>query len=264
MAEQTHPSAAVRCLQFVRRRSVWFWVCCSMALLGLMAGFFGTVPEDPNPSLLSRIGSGLADGVIFGGIPTVLGLAVRRSFRALLEWRRTVRAQRPAPVPPRPVPTLPPAPQAVRAPADSVLPQGGQLFGIGDLHHWIRDAAITRWNVGHYGDAVTVAAQLLSSRTQQRVLRFDLSERKLMQEVFGPDEPKPGTARLRFFNEPDEPTRRSRLDSARGLGDACYGIRNVAAHHADLGWTPIQAFGYLMMFSVLASWIEEAHVYRKD
>lgn len=85
-----------------------------------------------------------------------------------------------------------------------------------------------------------------------------------MREVFGADEPKPGTARLRFFNEPDEATRRSRLESARGLADACYGVRNVAAHHADLGWPPIQAFGYLMMFSVLASWIEEAHVYRKD
>jgi len=259
MADQTQSGLATRCLHFLRRRSAEFWICWTLGVLFFVAGLLTEDPQNPDPSVSDLVATSLLIGAFFGGTPAAIVWAVRRSARALRERRGTHVPQGAWP----PAVAAQPPPPNYRALAEPAAPHGMQYFGTRDLHHWIRDAAITRWNVGHYGDAVTVAAQLLSSRTQQKVLRFDLSERHLMREVFGADEPKPGTVRLRFFNEPDEPTRRSRLESARGLADACYGIRNVAAHHADLGWPPIQAFGYLMMFSVLASWIEEAHVYRK-
>jgi hypothetical protein len=49
--------------------------------------------------------------------------------------------------------------------------------------------------------------------------------------------------------------------AGQALGRACtLGLRNVAAHENKLQWPRQVVFQYLVMFSVLAEWIDECDV----
>ena len=86
-----------------------------------------------------------------------------------------------------------------------------------------------------------------------------------MQKAFSEDPPKPGDPRLRFIGDMNTPIMRSRIRGARGLGQGCYaGIRNAAAHIANVQWSADEAFEYLVAFSILSRWIEECEVHRVD
>jgi hypothetical protein len=84
-----------------------------------------------------------------------------------------------------------------------------------------------------------------------------LNDRKLVQDVFSPDPPKPGQIRLQFPGDRAEETWTSRQLGLQLLAQGAYaGIRNVAAH-ADTPWAEHEAIEYLAVLSVIARWTEE-------
>ena len=126
------------------------------------------------------------------------------------------------------------------------------------LHPWVWDAARTFWEATEYVVAVGQAAKSISAHTRKKT-GCPLSDGELMLQVWSNDAPKPGRPRLRLPGDQQTDTWRSQQQGARSLAQACYaGIRNVAAHEHDPGWSEQVALEYLSCLSVLARWIDEA------
>lgn len=144
---------------------------------------------------------------------------------------------------------------------DVVSGEGGSVeyaFSFDSLHSWVRSVAADYWKNGHYRDAVEHAARSVNSQTQKLVWTYK-DGTDLMNYVFSADPPKQGDGRkLRFRGDPRTDTWKNRMQAAQSLGRACFmGLRNLAAHEQTLDWQQELAFQYLVMFSVLAQWIEE-------
>lgn len=134
--------------------------------------------------------------------------------------------------------------------------QGPHLSAVG-LHPWVWASAAPLWGVAHQ-DAVNAAARAVNARMRKK-LGSTLGEADLTNDAFSRDVPKPRRSRLRFPGERDD-TWTSRMNGARGLGQACFqGVRNVASH-TEADWSEQEALEYLAMFSVLARWVEECDV----
>lgn len=141
------------------------------------------------------------------------------------------------------------------------LGQRGPTLNAAGLHPWVWQSAVPLWGVAHQ-DAVNAAARAVNARLRQK-LGSRLADVELTNEAFGSGDPRPGRARLRFPGVRDD-TWTSRLNGARGLGQACFqGVRNVGSHE-DADWSEQEALEYLAMFSVLARWIEECEVEAVD
>ena len=277
MIERTDEAFAVRCLKFLRARSPWWWICAAMTTLGLVGGIGAGIDE--RDSALSIAGTAIVGAITFGGPLMLVGWLVRRTWRGLLNQRRAWMDRRHQPTAPHsamPPPPFRPPPGSVgppREPPGEPLPRPMSararvnptvvVLGVDDLHRWLREGVRVRWEGPNYLDTLTWIGPALSARVQRKIGTSEKGDRQLLLDVFSDKDPRAGEARLRFPNEPNEDSRRSRLAGARALGEACYaGVRNMVMHRADLEWSRQQVLAYLVMFSVLASWIDEASVER--
>lgn len=138
-------------------------------------------------------------------------------------------------------------------------------LALADLHQVVVTAAESTWSSGHYRHAVEQASRAVSAFAQQKLGRFSITDDQLIREGFSTNPPAPGVRRLRFPGDRSTPSWTNRMRGAIALSQGCYaGIRNVAAHEANVPWSRIVAFEYLVAFSILARWIDECDVDRVD
>lgn len=143
-----------------------------------------------------------------------------------------------------------------RAEVQSRLQPESPEMAADQLHPMIWGSASQTWDTGVYRVAVEQAALSLATHIKSRSMS-KLTDRKLMQEVFAPDLPKPGNVRLHFPGERDSDTWRSRQGGLHQMSQGAYlGIRNLAAHE-DAEWLENEAIEYLAVLSVIARWAEQ-------
>lgn len=132
-----------------------------------------------------------------------------------------------------------------------------------NLHPWAWEAGASFWNSGFYHQAVMQAAMRINAETQAKLGRVDVSETSLFNEAFSLSEAKAGAARLRFAENDGSKTFENLHRGARAFADGLYtAIRNPGMHTprpADGGEEQI-ALEQLAAFSLLARWVDQAHV----
>lgn len=132
-----------------------------------------------------------------------------------------------------------------------------------NLHLWAWQAGASFWNSGFYHQAVMQAAIRINAETQAKLGRVDLSETALFNEAFSMSEPKHGAARLRLGENDGGKTFENLHRGARAFADGLYtAIRNPGMHTpppADGGEEQL-ALEQLAAFSLLARWVDQAHV----
>lgn len=124
------------------------------------------------------------------------------------------------------------------------------------LHPWVWLAADPFWQSGHFAAAVESAAKALTAFVQQKSGSV-LADRELVTDVFAP-KAKEQRVRLWLPGDRNTDTWKSRQEGLHHLAMGAYaGIRNVAAHSVDVGWTQQQALEFLAVLSTVARWAEE-------
>lgn len=125
-----------------------------------------------------------------------------------------------------------------------------------ELHGWVWKAASPFWGTGHHATAVETAAKSLTAHVQQKA-GSNLADRELVTEVFAPKPGKPGTLRLWLPGDRDTDTWRSQQDGLHLTAMGAFaGIRNVAAHTVNTGWSEQQSLEYLSVLSTVARWAD--------
>lgn len=133
------------------------------------------------------------------------------------------------------------------------------------LHPWIWSGAKSLWQSGHYRESVEGAIKKLNAETQNKVGRRDISETDLFKQAFSKDAPSPGKARLRRMSDDGSKTYDSVQRGAMNFAEGVFaGIRNPLSHEADQELSEQEALEYLAALSVLARWVDEAEVDRKE
>lgn len=146
----------------------------------------------------------------------------------------------------------------------------GPMLAANQLHPWVWNAAVDRWDSGHWTDAVDAAARAVEELTQQKMNLASLSGPDLYSKTFSTEPPEPGRPRLRFSEIPEtsEDGKTSRKwtsahEGAGAFGRGCaQGIRNMHAHGtAEL--SEQEAIEFLAALSVFARWVDSAVVVRE-
>jgi hypothetical protein len=141
--------------------------------------------------------------------------------------------------------------------ATRLAPQAPTLAAAG-FHPLIWEAAAPLWDAGPAA-AVESAARWLTAEIQQKA-QSTLLDRKLVADVFS-STPSNGRTRLWFPGDREAATWTSKQDGLHYLSIGAYaGIRNVAAHSHQPGWSEQQALEYLAVFSAIARWTDETEV----
>lgn len=219
-------------------------------------GFFAILTDPKyNSSLGNALGNAFGASLFFGVATFAIGIFIRNISR-IVRGRTSNAPSYPNPTPPI-TRTTPFLTAQGRKPDDQLE----RSIYLDDLHPWVKSAAEHYWPNGHFRDAVEHAARSVNSETQQKVWSYK-DGTDLLNYVFGVDPPKASEGRrLRFKGDPRSDTWKNRMQAGQALGRACYlGVRNIAAHEKELDWSRQLAFQYLVMFSVLAQWIDECDV----
>ncbi|MEX0160641.1 MULTISPECIES: TIGR02391 family protein [unclassified Microbacterium] len=135
------------------------------------------------------------------------------------------------------------------------------------LHPWVWEAAEAHWRSGNHRAAVWAASVNVNSRTQGKVNNSRLSESKLLQEVFGLDDPAPGRPRLRLTGGANPELFKDVHLGASALGRGLYAaVRNPINHVTEEahGLSETEALEALAGFSLLSRWIDRAEVVSVD
>ena len=128
------------------------------------------------------------------------------------------------------------------------------------FHQWVWRAASTFWATGHFPSAVETAAKSLTAHIQEKS-GSKLADRELARDVFSPKPSKDGRARLWLPGERDTDTWASRQDGLHYMAMGAYaGLRNVAAHELNTGWSEREALEHLAVLSTVARWAAETDV----
>lgn len=143
------------------------------------------------------------------------------------------------------------------------LGQNAPEMDAANLHAWAWEPGASLWNSGFHHQAVMQAAIRINAETQAKLGRVDLSEVALFNEAFSLSEPKPCAARLRLGEDDGSKTFENLHRGARAFADGLYtAIRNPGMHipaPTDGGGEQI-ALEQLAAFSLLARWVDQAHV----
>jgi len=150
---------------------------------------------------------------------------------------------------------------------DAIFGPRGPVLAAGGLHEWVWHAAVNLWDGEHFKEAVRSAASAVEEQTRLKIDRSDLTGASIFNEAFSLDPPEPGKPRLRFAHIEEiagsgqrSQEWKSAHEGAMAFGRGCFqGIRNLQAHGiADL--PEEQALEYLAALSVLARWVDDAHI----
>jgi Protein of unknown function (Hypoth_ymh) len=129
------------------------------------------------------------------------------------------------------------------------------------LHPWVWAGARALWQSGHYRSAVEDAAKKVNAETQNKVMRRNISETKLFQEIFSDTPAEPGRSRLRRMTDDGSDAYRSMQRGAMALAEGIYaGIRNPLNHEDPRDLDEQVALEYLAALSVLARWVDGSTV----
>lgn len=127
------------------------------------------------------------------------------------------------------------------------------------LHPWVWNAAASFWAAGQHASAAETGAKALTAFIQQKS-GSKLADRELAADLFS-QKAKAGTTRLWLVGDREHDTWKSRQDGLHNLAMGAYsGIRNVAAHSIETGWTEQEALEYLAVLSTVARWADETEV----
>ena len=155
---------------------------------------------------------------------------------------------------------------------DEVLERLGDVddspnLSASELHLKVWAAARPQWDLGNHADAVDAVARYINSMLQAKIGRKDLSDLKLVQEVFSDKAPVEGKSRLRFPDVGGEETQDSMRRGVMSFGAGCFGaIRNPLAHLPDheVDLTEQEALERLAAWSLFARWIDQATIEHSD
>lgn len=254
---------------------VWTQISNNLALY-VIAGIFAVISfiaistSSEYHTFRSAMANGIGAALIFGVIAYGVGVIVRKCVRLAAARRRTSDSgvntepliDRDSANFPNTEPWIPRDGRSTSAASSTSFVQvrSEYMFSFNDLHPWVRSAAQSHWDNESYRDAVEHAARSVNEETRQKAWSYK-DGTDLMNYVFGMEAPTPDGRRLRFRGDPKTQTWKNRMMAGQALGRACtLGLRNVAAHENKLQWSRQVAFQYLVMFSVLAEWIDECDV----
>ena len=142
----------------------------------------------------------------------------------------------------------------------NLLPDG-PVLGAETLHPWAWEAACPFWETGHFSSGLEQAWKAINAHIQGKSGRREISDDKLVNEVFSDDLPTPGRPRLHVPGDRSSQTWASRQRGLRSFAGGCaWGIRNVVVHEHELALSEQQALEYLASLSVLSRWVDETNV----
>jgi hypothetical protein len=125
------------------------------------------------------------------------------------------------------------------------------------FHPAIWGSASPLWSTGQYRVAVANAAAALSARIAERSGIANMTDRALVQHVFGPKPPPAGQVRLQLSGDITSDTWKSRQEGLHMVAIGAFaGIRNVAAH-TTAEWSEQVALELLAVLSTVARWADE-------
>lgn len=135
-------------------------------------------------------------------------------------------------------------------------PVGPRLVA-GELHPWVWESARSLWETGHFREAVQAAATSVNAHLQALSNRRDVSDYKLVTELFSEKDPEPGKPRLRWPGDPTDEEFKSMQAGLRSYGSGIFQcIRNRATH--DLTeLTEHAAMERLAAMSLFCRWITD-------
>lgn len=131
------------------------------------------------------------------------------------------------------------------------------------FHPLVLGSASRLWQDGHKRQAVQAAASALENQLRFKTEVHQGSVSSLVASAFSPDNPKPGSPRLRFsgFGPVGSDGWNSAHEGAGAFGRGCFlRIRNLYVHHD--GQDQQEDLEALAALSLLARWIEAAEVAR--
>lgn len=115
----------------------------------------------------------------------------------------------------------------------------------------------SRW-ADPFAEAVAAAGRKVNAETQNKVMRRDIGETALFQQVFAAA-PEPGEPRLRLRADDGSDTYENMHRRAMALAEGLFAaVRNPIAHEADSDLSEQGALEELAAFSVLARWVDRA------
>ena len=133
------------------------------------------------------------------------------------------------------------------------------------LRSWIWEGASSLWQSGHYQEAIEAAIKKLDAKTQDKLGRRDVSEKALLDQAFGEQDPEHGKPRLHRMENDGSSTFKSVQRGARFFAEGVFaGIRNPLAHESEQDMPEQQALEYLAALSVLARWVDESIVVKAE
>lgn len=131
----------------------------------------------------------------------------------------------------------------------------------GHLHPWVWQGARSMWQSGHYRQAVFDAAKRINAEMQNKMGTREISETDLANQAFSDDPPNQKRPRLRLPEDDDGKTAKSLRRGIRAYAEGCFAaIRNPASHDIQDELGEDQALEQLAAFSVLARWVDRAHI----
>jgi hypothetical protein len=130
------------------------------------------------------------------------------------------------------------------------------------LHAWVWEAARSLWDTRHYREAVQVAATSVNAHLQHIAGRRDVSDYRLVTELFSEKDPEVGRPRLRWPGDPSDEQFRSMQAGLRGYGAGVFQcIRNPATHDLD-ELSEQDALERLASLSLFCKWVGACKVVR--
>lgn len=132
------------------------------------------------------------------------------------------------------------------------------------LHPWVWGAAASLWETRHYREAVQAAATSVNAHLQALVGRRDISDYKLITELFSEKDPEVGKTRLRWPGDATDEEFKSMQAGLRSFGSGVFqAIRNRTTH--DLTeLTEQEALERLAAMSLLCHWIQSCRIMSVD